>query len=606
MTLSAPAYYYRALWDFSIGYRLILWFWRMAELWFISMRFLLIRAPILIVWTRLPVLRTSRFPYDPINNLIYVFEAGKTPRLLVIGSGDRLGFRPFDHLDSVDKVAGTKDRLTEEAQGRRSTAKELVGSIIRGLLTEVGPAFIKLGQIMSMRPEIPPFLREQLTLLQDRQPTLSPEQVRICLERELHRPVDTVFEWVDYDAVASASLAVVHHAKLRNGEEVALKIQRPYLEGILKLDLALITGAIGVAKALLPGLRNTDLRIFTTSFGTRTLREIDFENESIIQERFRVHLASHPVYKDLFKIARVYREYTTTKLLTMEFVKGFVRVDRIFDEFTDEQIVDFVTWKPDWVPDVPLAVITMAGSFMGYTLCEMDTYHGDLHGGNLYIIPPTEPGTHDWKVFLCDYGMYEEIDRGSPTHRASVELFLGLFSGNVDRTIRGLVALSFATGSMTAERFERYKIYQMLDEISDIFTIVLRKYSMEVEGGSTAFGSAMAPGQNMVGQELVNVIFESAVVRGLSVPPDFWLIAKSMLYLEQLAGVIATGVTYSGLFEPYDIRYRKDETLEYVRRSNVFNFPQRIPDMIDCFDAPMHRDAVGEALLQIARLSEEK
>ncbi|MDY6833582.1 MAG: AarF/UbiB family protein [Chloroflexota bacterium] len=219
-----------------------------------------------------------------------------------------------------------------------------MGGIIRGLVTELGSVFIKFSQIMGMRPELPPFIREELTQVQDKMPGMPEAQVRSTLEKELMKPVEELFEWIDYKPVAAASLAVVHHAKLRDGREVALRVQRPFLPGIVALDTIIVLRILlGGLRLLLPQIRKTDLTFFTLSFEGCIRREIDFDLEGHVQERCWQAMQASQQTADYMVIAQVYLEYTSNKLLTMEFIPNLMRVDELFEKCTPDELWALLT-----------------------------------------------------------------------------------------------------------------------------------------------------------------------------------------------------------------------------------------------------------------------
>jgi predicted unusual protein kinase regulating ubiquinone biosynthesis (AarF/ABC1/UbiB family) len=237
------------------------------------------------------------------------------------------------------------------------------------------------------------------------------KEIKRILERELARPVEEVFEWVEEKPIAAASLAQVHRAKLRREqEEVALKIQRPYLDGIITLDTTIICDVIvKILQLALPLFRkNTDPKAFTSSFRKSLKREVDFVLEGRSQDDWRRRMAKHPLYGQVYKIARTYPEYTTTKLLTMELVKDYYRFDRIFDDLTPEEIWEMVNTKVDGLPvELPLQLAYVHGQMALNTMTRWDISHGDLHLGNFYLVKPTEKGD-PWRIFLCDFGMMIE------------------------------------------------------------------------------------------------------------------------------------------------------------------------------------------------------
>ena len=398
--------YNRTLWNYFRGYRALLLSLRAMEIVFVAIRFLLIRAPLLIIWTRLPGLRGRKAPYPDLADIFK--PARDRPGMLIHSEG---GITLGD-VRTKDELIAFMQRARKDISVPRATVKTIFGGVIRGVLTELGPTFLKLGQIVSMRPEMPPFLREELQIIQDALPPMKPQKVRMILDRELkllgREGVDDVFEWVEWRPLASGSLAQVHRAKLRTGEEVALKVQRARLESYVVLDQVIITDfLLGWIGAFLLELRKTDLSIFKVSFRQSLHREIDFFLEGRTQNAFADIFSTYPLYAQGIKVAEVYFDYTTEKLLTMELVKNFHRVDRLAEMDPDKLWNLLNTKLPEFPEEFPFQVLNVICALHGDMSVLWGYMHGDPHLGNIYFLEPQDE--FGWRVFLCDWGMVEEF-----------------------------------------------------------------------------------------------------------------------------------------------------------------------------------------------------
>ncbi|MDY6834112.1 MAG: AarF/UbiB family protein [Chloroflexota bacterium] len=573
ITLSPVAFYSEPLWNLSISYRVFLVIWRALELGFVSARLILFRAPILLIWTRIPLIKSITLP-GPYKTLQPILAPSRDVKLAV--AGGRMGEFPAwaESLMSADDVRKETERLKSLTKPP-DPIKVAVGGVIRGLMTELGSVFIKLSQILSMRPEMPPFIREELAEVQDKLPGLPKEEVNTILERELMRPVNMVFEWIDYDPVAAASLAVVHHAKLRDGREVALKIQRPFLQGKVVLDsIVILRIVLGAVKLVFPQLRKTDLTFFTLSFESALMREIDFELEGRVQERAKRAFMASQQTAAFVKIADVYTEYSTTKLLTMEFVHGFLRLDQMFTDLTPEETFEFLCQKvPGFSDDIPLQLLVCVGSRFPMQLgWQGEVFHGDLHMGNIYLRKPSHPGDN-WGFFLCDFGMFEDIPREG--YLRVMQLFRGLFTGDISLATSGLKALHLEAGGRLSDvdwakvqvEFANFGRTWLEDAPDEQSGIRLRK-SKPNEGGLT--------------RNLLKLLYGFALGGGLRFPYWFWLFVKAYVYLEEIAPVV-TGGSYDWLnfiFDQYFVRMEKDSVLRAFDRTNVFTV-NRTVDMIE-------------------------
>jgi hypothetical protein len=228
-----PRLYHPALWKISYSYRVALVSMRTAENLGKTLFYVLMQGPFLIAWTRLPGTRGRKPPFW--EDLAEVIEP-ITGRPSLSVAGMQMGSN-FALATNTDDMMGLQGYIVSGARAP-SRMWSILGAYIRGYYTCLGPAFIKFGQIMSMREELPASIKKELALLQDKLPPMSFKQVKRIIEREMDRPLEEVFEYVEENPIAAGSLAQVHQAKLRKEQaEVALKIQRPHLQGIVELDV---------------------------------------------------------------------------------------------------------------------------------------------------------------------------------------------------------------------------------------------------------------------------------------------------------------------------------------------------------------------------------
>src|SRR5438067_3597278 len=189
----------------------------------------------------------------------------------------------------------------------------------RETLAELGPTFIKLGQILSSRPDIlPPDFITELSHLQDRAPPMSIETVLRLIEQGLGRPANELFPFIDPAPMASASIAQVHRARLPSGENVVVKVQRPAIEQQIRSDTDLL---LYLARFLEGVIEETGIYTPTgivTEFRQAMLLELDFENEARNIEEFARNHESRPYVV----IPRLYRELSCRTVITLQEIKG--------------------------------------------------------------------------------------------------------------------------------------------------------------------------------------------------------------------------------------------------------------------------------------------
>jgi ubiquinone biosynthesis protein len=245
---------------------------------------------------------------------------------------------------------------------RRRAVAHLRGRVLRGSLSTLGATFIKLGQVMSTRPDLlEPELIEELKHLQDKLPPFSGRAARRQVEAELGRPVDEVFASFDDEPVAAASVAQVHRADLPDGTEVAVKILRPDVRRKTERDGAILLALARLAMKLHPHARHADLAGHLSHFVDGVLAQTDLRTEAENYERFRTNFAD-VAHVDF---PHVYEELSGETVMTMDFVRGR-KVDSL---------------EPG---DHPETASRLRQAFLKM-LFDDGFLHADLHPGNLLI-----------------------------------------------------------------------------------------------------------------------------------------------------------------------------------------------------------------------------
>src|SRR5262245_60974945 len=217
-----------------------------------------------------------------------------------------------------------RHKLTDLLPGRRygevleGTASER-GKHLRELLDELGPTFVKFGQLLSMRPDIlPPDIIAELRSLQDDVRPFSYEEVERTIQEELGLTIEQLFVEFERQPLAAASIGQVHRAVLPNGRRVAVKVQRPGAPQQIEADLALLYQAAKIAKERVRALDFIDARGLVDEFARSIRQELDYRLEARHAERFRRDFAAHPHVH----VPRVYWSYTRARVLTLEFLDG--------------------------------------------------------------------------------------------------------------------------------------------------------------------------------------------------------------------------------------------------------------------------------------------
>jgi ubiquinone biosynthesis protein len=302
-----------------------------------------------------------------------------------------------------------KHRLTDLLPFGSRSGPALAGSQrgvhLREMFDELGPTFVKFGQLLSTRPDIvPPDIIQELRALQDDVRPFPFEQVEQVVEGELGLSLERAFLDFEPQPIAAASIGQVHRATLPNGREVAVKVQRPGAPRQIEADLALMQQAARIAKERVHALDFIDARELVDEFARSLRQELDYRSEARNCERFRHNFVGDPHVH----VPRVYWSYTTARVLTLEYLAGIQLVDLDPQAYTLEERRAFAyrmteTW---------MTMIFRHGFF-----------HGDPHPANILVLP-------DDRIGLVDFGQVGQLTDDDLTKLT--RLFIDAANENVD------------------------------------------------------------------------------------------------------------------------------------------------------------------------------
>lgn len=346
---------------------------------------------------------------------------------------------------------------------------------LRLLLQELGPTTIKLGQLLSTRPDLlgPDYIRE-LENLQDEGPHLPYSAIRQVISEELGPP-EQIFTAISHHPLASASLAQVHYACLKCGEEVAIKVQRPGVAEQVAQDLPVLYRLASLLTRYSTYAQVFDFEGIIVQLERSLRRELDFCFELASMERIREELRD---FEHLL-IPQTYSEYSNRRVLTMEFIRGCKITEGMHQ---------------------PLLATELLQSYAKQVAID-GYYHADPHPGNALI---TENGC----LALLDFGMIGVVD--ARTRRGIARMLLAVVNQEGDRVAEELERLGEPTQEFELSKFRR--------EISTL----LENYQ---------FSYGHAPN---IGQLMVEMIRKSTVWH-LKAPPEFTLLSKSLMQVDDLA-----------------------------------------------------------------------
>ncbi|MBW2515170.1 MAG: AarF/ABC1/UbiB kinase family protein [Deltaproteobacteria bacterium] len=308
--------------------------------------------------------------------------------LFKYGFGDLL-----DRL-SIDQYIGAGLQAISRKRAER-VAKLTRPQRLRMACEELGPTYIKLGQILSTRPDLVPVdILEELSRLQDEVPPFPFEDVKTVIESEFGLPAEKLFDQLDEKPLASASIGQVHKARTKDGEPVAVKFQRPDIQRTIEVDLEIMLHLATLAERHIKEFEIHRPVKIVEEFARTLEKEIDYRNEATNMERIARRFLDIPhIY-----IPAVFREFTTSRVLTTELIEG-IKISKI--ESIDKAGLDRKV---------------IAERIVGLVLkqaFEHGFFHADPHPGNIFVLA-------DNVICLVDYGMMGLVDRA--TREAFVDL----------------------------------------------------------------------------------------------------------------------------------------------------------------------------------------
>ena len=288
---------------------------------------------------------------------------------------------------------------------------------LRELLTKLGPAYIKIGQALSTRPDlVPPIYLEELTRLQDQLRAFPNEIAYQFIEEELGAPPSKIYAEISPQPIAAASLGQVYQGRLKTGEEVAIKVQRPDLRERITIDLYILRKLAAWVQRNVKRVRS-DLVGILDELGDRIFEEMDYIHEGENAERF-FELYGH--MKDVY-VPKIYWEYTNRRVLTMEWINGI--------KLTQPEKIAALGINARYLIEVGVQCSLRQ-------LLEHGFFHADPHPGNLLA-------TMDGKLAYLDFGMMSEV---KPAQRYGlIEAIVHVVNREFDSLAKDYVKLEFLT-----------------------------------------------------------------------------------------------------------------------------------------------------------------
>lgn len=281
-------------------------------------------------------------------------------------------------------------------------------AVLRKILVELGPFYVKFGQLLSTRPDLlPPQYITALTALQAKVPTISWTEVEGVLKSELKAPLEEIFTNINPEPIAAGSIAQIHRGTLKNGQEVAVKIQRPGIDLIVAQDVKLIK-AIAELIALTEIGKDYDIVALAEDFTSAVEAELDFTKEGEYTNQLRQNLKESKWFDpQQLVIPKIYWEITTKKILGLEWLNGKPILEANFLEISANQEID--PKRKD--------VTTLLFRAFFQQIYVNGFFHADPHPGNIFYL-------QNGNIALIDCGMIGRLD--PRTQRLLTELLLAI------------------------------------------------------------------------------------------------------------------------------------------------------------------------------------
>lgn len=401
---------------------------------------------------------------------------------------DQIGLNSVMNLTYMFKNKDKTDRLNTSGPVRA-----------RKILEELGPTYIKLGQLLSIRHDLVPLeYATEFAKLQDEAPSFEFEEVKLIIEEELRHSIYELFDAFEEKPLACASIGQVHRAKTKNGDEVVVKVQRPGIKGVIESDLDIMYSIARLIEEHIPEAKLYRPVEIVDELSHSILAEIDYTQEGWnadnFAENFRENSQVH--------IPKVYWHYTSTRVLTLEYIKGIKssHVDLLDKQGFDRNVI-----------------ATVVGKAFMQQVFEDGFFHADLHPGNILIM---ENGT----VAFLDFGMAGHLS-----------------SEICDVFLDGIAA--FANGD-SSSFIELLRDMGCIDSHADT-----RSLKVDIESlRSKYYGKALKKlDASVIIEEVIGILRDHQV----TVPHNIALLARGIVAVEGFEVIISPDFNFSKLLEPY-------------------------------------------------------
>jgi len=403
-------------------------------------------------------------------------------------------------------------------------------------LEKLGPTFIKLGQMLSVRPDlIPANYVKELGKLQDEVPSFPYEEAKEIIEKELRKPLNDIFSRFDKKPIASASIAQVHKAKLKNGDVVVIKVQRPDIKNIMLEDIELMKHLAKILERHSERLRKYKPTRIIEEFESWTKQEIDFKKEAENAKLFYKNFKNSATVK----IPEVYDKLTTNKVLTLEFIDG-IELHKIKE------------LKKAKYP-IKKAIINGFNAILTQ-IFEHGFFHGDPHPSNILVLK-------DGSIVFVDFGIVGKFS--NKLKKQCIDLFMGVIEDDVDLIYKTLIKIGIKNKKIDEKEFKS-KIEDIVSKLdgAKIKDIKISKILEEVLNLALDYDFKMPLSFILFGKSIVTL-------EGLALEydPSFVIVDHARPFLERL------------IKKNYNFDIMANDFIRTLRKYN--KFLKKLPDRTD-------------------------
>lgn len=432
----------------------------------------------------------------------------------IINAFMRNGFTYFVTDIGLLEMFSTRKKWTRESEINKQKS---LGERLRNFFEELGPSFIKLGQLASTRPDLFPIeVIQELEKLQDDVASFSYAEVAEIIETELGKKPSELFSYFSEQPLAAASIGQVHEAILHDETRVAIKIQRPDIKKIIETDLEIVADLARLAENRIEWAKKHKLTDLVNEFSESIGKELDYNLEARNAER----IARNSVNDESVFIPAIYWDYTTKKVLTMDFVEGIKinDIDKLNEGNFDNKLL------AEHVGHIFLKQILIDGFF-----------HGDPHPGNVFVMD-------DGRIALLDFGLSGALHPDLKYQFATLLIaFKRRSTDGIMRALYEMDLISLETDTM--------KLYTEIDH--------LREKYYDMSFSKIRLG------------ETLNELFTIARNYNIKFPSEFTLLGKVVLTLEGIIEPLDPDISIMQLADPFSKQLMRD-------RYSVANISKRL------------------------------